>query len=99
DQVGQAPRDGVAVKQAFFTKTPEALFAITAGWPGDRLVLRGVRAPADAAVTMLGVPGTLRSSVVGDAITIETPDLGPEDAPCRHAFAFKIPGAELIPVE
>ena len=33
----------------------------------------------------------------GDTLTITTPNLGPEDAPCRHAFAFKITGATLLP--
>jgi alpha-L-fucosidase len=97
DQVGQEPRNGLAVKQAFFTKKPDALYAITAGWPGKRLVLRGVRVPAGAVVTMLGVPGALPASLAGDTLTIKTPDLGPEGAPCRHAFAFKITGAEVLP--
>ena len=97
DQVGQAPKDGRAVKQVFFTKKPDALYAITAGWPGQELVLRGVKVPAGAAVTMLGVPGILKSSVSGDTLTITTPDLGPEAAPCRYAFALKIEGAKIIP--
>ena len=97
DQVGQAPRNGLAVKQAFFTKKPDALYAITAGWPGKQFVLRGVRVPAGAVVTMLGVPGALPASVAGDRLTIKTPDLGPEGAPCRHAYAFKITGAEVLP--
>lgn len=97
DQVGQAPKDGVAVKQVFFTKKPDALYAISVGWPGKQLVLRDIRVPSGAAVTMLGVPGTLKSSVAGNALTIETPDLAPDGAPCRYAFAFKIPGAELLP--
>ena len=53
--------------------------------------------PADAAVTMLGVPGTLQSTIDGNTLTITTPDLGPDEAPCRHAYAFKIPGGELQP--
>jgi alpha-L-fucosidase len=97
DQVGQAPKDGRAVKQVFFTKKPDALYAITAGWPGKELVLRGVKVPAGAAVTMLGVPGILKSSASGDTLTITTPDLGPEAAPCRYAYAFKIEGAKIIP--
>jgi len=96
-QVGQAPKDGRAVKQVFFTKKPDALYAITAGWPGQELVLRGVKVPAGAAVTMLGVPGILKSSASGDTLTITTPDLGPEAAPCRYAYAFKIEGAKIIP--
>jgi alpha-L-fucosidase len=97
DQVGQEPRNGLAVKQAFFTKKPDALYAITAGWPGKQLVLRGMRVPAGAVVTMLGVPGALPASLAGDTLTITTPDLGPEGAPCHHAYAFKITGAKVLP--
>ena len=97
DQVGQQPRDGVALKQVFFTQKPGALYAITAGWPGKQLVLRGVRAPANARVTMLGVAGALKTAGAGDTLTITTPDLGPDAAPCHHAFAFKIEGGEALP--
>ena len=97
DQIGQQPKNGIAVKQAFFTKTPEALYAITPGWPGKKLVLRDIQAPANAVVTMLGVPGRLRSTLNGTTLTIETPDLAPDQAPSRHAFAFKIAGANALP--
>jgi alpha-L-fucosidase len=98
DQVGQQPTKGVAVKQVFFTNKPAALYAITAGWPGKQLVLRDVKVPAGAAVTMLGVPGgRLPTRLDGTTLTINTPDLGPESAPCRHAFAFKIAAAEVLP--
>ena len=97
DQVGQASKNGAAVRQAFFTKKPGALYAITAGWPGKQLVLRGVKAPAKARVTMLGVPGALKVSVAGETLTITPPDLGPDAAPCRHAFTFKIEGGEALP--
>jgi alpha-L-fucosidase len=97
DQVGQAPKDGRAVKQVFFTKKPGALYAITAGWPGKQLVLCGVKVPAGAVVTMLGVPGVLPTSLNGDTLTITTPAFGPDDAPCHHAFAFKIDGATVMP--
>ena len=97
EQVGQAPKNGFAVKQVFFTRKPDALYAITAGWPGKQLVLHGVRAPADAKVTMLGVPGTLKTATAGDALAITSPDLGPEEAPCRHAYVFKIQGGEVTP--
>ncbi|MBL9190969.1 MAG: alpha-L-fucosidase [Opitutaceae bacterium] len=95
DQVGQAPRDGRAVKQVFFTQKPDALYAISVGWPGSQLVLRDVSVPAGAKVTMLGVAGTLASSVSGTTLTVTTPALGPDEAPCRHAFVFKIPGARV----
>ena len=97
DQVGQAPKDSRAVKQVFFTKKPDALYAITAGWPGKQLVLHGIKVPASATVTMLGVPGKLSTTLDGNTLTITTPDFGPEEAPCRHAFAFRIEGAAVIP--
>jgi alpha-L-fucosidase len=95
DQVGQQSRDGRAVKQVFFTKKPEALYAITAGWPGATLVLRDVRVPPGAEITMLGVPGALEWRATDGAIEITMPALGPDEAPCQHAFALKIPGGEV----
>jgi alpha-L-fucosidase len=94
EQVGQQPINGVAVKNVFFTKKPEALYAITPGWPGGKLVLHDVKVPADSIVTMLGVPGPLKRSIDGNTLTITTPDLGPDAAPCRYAYTFKITGAE-----
>jgi alpha-L-fucosidase len=98
DQVGQATTNGVAVKQAFFTQKPDALYAITAGWPGKNLVLRDIKVPANAIVTMLGVPGVLKKSIRGNTLTINTPELAPDAAPCHYAYTFKITGAEVLPV-
>ncbi len=97
DQIGPASRDGKAVKQVFFTQKPDALYAITAGWPGDQLVLRDVQVPANASVTLLGVAEPLQATVEGTTLTIALPSLGPEEAPCRHAFTVKITGAEVLP--
>lgn len=99
DQVGQAPKSGVAVKQVFYTRKADALYAITAGWPGERLILRDVRAPKDATVTMLGVDGALKREADGSKLTITMPVLGPEAAPCRHAFVLRIPGGEVASEE
>ncbi len=97
DQVGQAPRDGHAVKQVFFTRKPDALYAITAGWPGRELLLRQVRMAPGGKVTMLGVPGDIQVEARGDDLLIVPPTLAPEEAPCRHAYVFKIPGGALLP--
>ena len=99
EQIGQRPKNGLAVKQVFFTKKPGALYAITPGWPGRKLVLRNVKVPAGTAATMLGVEGRLPTQIDGKTLTLTLPDLGPEATPCRYAFAFKIPGAELLPEE
>ena len=97
DQVGQVARDGMAVEQVFFTKKPGALYAISVGWPGQKLVLRGVRMPTDAGVTMLGLPGELSYRVLGDNVEITLPALGPDAAPCHYAYTFKLSGGEVLP--
>jgi len=97
DQLGQRPKDGMAVKQLFFTKKPDALYAISAGWPGRQLVIRHLRLPADAGVTLLGWPGRLETRVAGDTLTVALPDLGPDAAPGRYAYTIKIPGATVAP--
>ena len=98
EQVGQKPnKGGMAVKQVFFTKKPDALYAITPGWPGKQLVLRNVQAPRASVVTMLGVPGPLHCQVEGNTLTIEMPKLNPDTLPCRFAYAFKIAGAKVLP--
>ena len=97
DQIGQQPRDGRAVKQVFFTRKPDVLFAITAGWPGAKLVLRDVTIPPGTRVTLLGHDAGLRWARVGNDVEITLPDFGPEDAPCEHAFVIKIPGGSVKP--
>ena len=96
-QIGQKPKDGLAVKQAFYTRKPDALYAITPGWPGRELVLTQIKAPAQPIVTLLGHTAPLQATLQGTTLTIRTPDFEPDRAPCRHAFTFKIVGAELLP--
>jgi len=97
DQVGQKPTAGRAVKQAFFTRKPDALYAITAGWPDRKLVLRNVRAAEGSPITLLGFGGRVRSRASGDSVEIEMPDVGPEALPCRYAYVFRIPGGSVLP--
>jgi alpha-L-fucosidase len=99
DQVGQQPRDGMAVKQVFFTQQKDGtLYAISAGWPGRKLVLRGISAPKGE-VVLLGHPTPLRTTWKQQTLTVEMPDFGPEEAPCRYAFALRLPGATLRAAE
>jgi len=89
---GQGPRDGMAVKQVFFTKKPDALYAITPGWPGAALVLKDVQPTSNAVVTMLGVKTPLQWKRQGGNLVIETPKLSVDELPCKYAYAFKIAG-------
>lgn len=91
---GQGPRDGVAVKQVFFTKKGDTLYAITPGWPGDELRIKGLRAGRERAqVSLLGYDGALDHEQQGSDLVIRTPDVAPGDLPVEHAYSFKIEGA------
>ena len=92
EMAGQSPRKGTAVKQVFFTKKPEALYAITPGWPGNTLVLKDVRPAGRATITMLGIDRPLTWRQRGADLVIETPRLSIDELPCRDAFTFKITG-------
>lgn len=97
EQVGQQPVDGRAVKQVFFTKKDDVLYAITAGWPGRRLVLHDIEATGTPTVTLLGHDGKLRARMDGSTLVIETPDFEPDAAPSRHAYSFKLRGVDMKP--
>jgi alpha-L-fucosidase len=97
EQIGRKPKDGRAVKQIFFTRKPDALYAITPGWPGSKLVIRDIKVPADAHVTLLGYSGQLSPRSSGTTLEIDLPNLAGDDLPCLYAYTFKIAGAELRP--
>ena len=85
------------MKQVFFTKKPEALYAITVGWPGTELVIRDIKVPARCQVSLLGAPGELKYRVDGPDLVIPLPVLNGDQLPCQYAYSFKITGAELTP--
>ncbi len=94
-QVGQMPKGKQAVKQAFFTRKPDALYAITVGWPGTELVLRNIK--VGGPITLLGVPGELKHETRGKDVVIQMPALNGDQLPCEYAYTLKLPGAELLP--
>ncbi|HOW68870.1 MAG TPA: alpha-L-fucosidase [Candidatus Paceibacterota bacterium] len=96
-QVGRAAKEGRAVKQAFFTRNSNALYAITPGWPGETLVIRDVTASNNTQVTMLGLSGELKYRTRGKNLEIQIPAVDIDHVPCLHAYAFKMTGAELLP--
>jgi hypothetical protein len=96
-QIGRAARDGKAVKQFFFTKKPDALYAITTGWLDPVATIRNVKVPDGSKVRMLGVDEPLKWRAEGKNLVIEAPAPAPDRMPCRIAWTFKLPGAESLP--
>ncbi len=92
---GQSPKNGHAVKQVFFTSNDDAVYAITPGWPGETLTLRGVTgSKRKTVVHMLGSDKPLAWSQKGGDLLIQLPELGPEQILGSHAWAFKLTAVE-----
>lgn len=96
EQIGKDAKGDKAVKQLFFTKKPDAVYAITTGWLAPELTIRNIQVPADAKVTMLGLATPLKTEVRGKDLVVRVPMLPPEQLPCRYNYAFKLPGAKFV---
>jgi alpha-L-fucosidase len=83
------------VKQLFFTRKPDALYAITTGWLAPEIVIRNIKVPDNVRVTMLGVAQPVKAAIRGSDLVINPPALLPQDLPCRDNYTFKIPGGEI----
>ena len=84
------PPKGHAVKEVFFTRKKDTLYAIVPTWPKEQLVLKGVSADDSTEVTMLGVGKPLTWKPKGKDLVIDVPLMSPEEIPSRHAYAFRI---------
>ncbi len=96
EQIGKEPKGEIASKQMFFTKKPDALYAITTGWLAPQITIRNIKVPKNAKVTLLGV-GELKYKVKGKNLVVNVPTLMPEQIPCLYAYTLKITGAEFLP--
>lgn len=97
DTIGFEPKGDKAVKQMFFTKKADTIYAITPYYPPQRLVIKKIRTSPDTEVNLLGYGEKLKYKVDGVNIEIEVPCLSGDRLPCQHAYTFKITKALLLP--
>ena len=72
-----------------FTVKDDVLYAISLGWPDERLVIETLKHAYESeikSVSLLGADGELEWSLTEEGLEIKTPD----EKPCEHAYAFKI---------
>ncbi|MFA7054079.1 MAG: alpha-L-fucosidase C-terminal domain-containing protein, partial [Kiritimatiellia bacterium] len=74
--------------KVYFTRKPDALYAICVRWPQAPLVINNI-AKADA-VSLLGSPLPVTFKCEGGKLTIEPPAINPGTLPCEYAWTFKI---------
>jgi len=84
------PDEGMARKEALFTRKGETLYAICPVFPDEKLVLKNVTAKPDAKVTLLGTDLKIEWFQKGDNVIIFAPKMNPSRMPCEHAYTFKV---------
>lgn len=72
----------------FFTEKGSVVYAIATRWPTAAFRVEGVRNVAS--VTLLGSDAKVDWTAEPDALTITPPTVNPGNAPCDHAWTFKI---------
>jgi alpha-L-fucosidase len=86
-----SPEPGMAVKQVFFTRKGDALFAITPVLPKGKMVLKNVTADKGAQVTLLGYNGMpLAWTQQGKDLVVSVPTIGLGEMKEQVAYAFKV---------
>lgn len=88
------PRPGQAVKELFFTRNDDTLYAISPKWPdGDTLVIRDVHLDANSEVSLLGSSVELPWKQEGHDLVIDISSVGINDVPeVGIMYTFKLAG-------
>jgi len=85
------PRPGNAVKQLYFTRKGDTLYALTPGWPkAEVLTVKNVRTSPNTKISLLGCDKEIAWKQVGDNVEIDLQGLGINDLPCKFIYTFKI---------
>jgi len=75
-------------KSIFFTKKGRDVFVILLNWPKTELILRGIKTTPGSKITLLGSSKPVRSRTSGGNLTINIPQLTPDDY--QPAYVLKI---------
>ena len=75
-------------KSIFFTKKGRDVFVILLNWPKTELILRGIKTTPGSKIILLGSSKPVRSRTSGGNLTINFPQLTPDDY--QPAYVLKI---------
>lgn len=84
------PDSGYAVKELFFTRNGNTVYAVAPQLPEGKFLIKGLRPSSKTTVSILGLNRELKYRKVKDGILVTVPKLSIREAPCEHAFAFKV---------
>lgn len=97
DVIGFEPKGDKAVKQMFFTKKGDTIYAITPYYPPQNMIIKKIKTSAETEISLLGYNEKLKYKTDGTNLQIEIPHLSGDKLLCQHAYAFKITKATLLP--
>lgn len=75
-----------------FTTVGNNLYVLCLQWPTQEIVLSGISVGDHLSVSMLGVKQPVPSNVQDGMLIISPPVISPAEAPCAHAYVFKVEG-------
>ncbi|QZT37557.1 alpha-L-fucosidase [Halosquirtibacter xylanolyticus] len=81
---------GKAVKELFFTKKGDDLYAISPIWPGDKLIVRNVKVSNNSIITLLGHEGPLAFKESNGGVIVSLPPYNPNGNLVEYAYVIKI---------
>lgn len=84
------PEPGYAVREIFFTKNDNDVFAIVPEWPKEQLVIRDMKVSPTTEITLVGTDLKIDFEQKGKSLILKVPYLTPDELPCEYAWAFKI---------
>jgi len=84
----EAPRDGKASIEAFFTSKGDGVYAILPRWPGRQFTMKGWSGAKPKSVTLLGVTAPVHFQSGANTITVDLPEL-PGDLLAQPAWVLK----------
>jgi len=90
------PKPGDAVKECWFTRKGNTLFALTPGWPKmDVLKVRDVRVTSSTEISLLGCEKPIVWKQSGDDIMIDLQNIRIHELPCEHIYTFAITNCRM----
>ena len=84
------PEPGYAVREVFFTKKGDDVFATVPKWPKGSLTIRNMKISEGTVITLLGTSLKINYEQKGKDIILNVPNLSPEELPCKYAYTFRI---------
>lgn len=81
---------GYAVREIFFTKKANDVYAIIPKYPKNKLLIKDMKLSKNTKVTLLGTNIEVKYKQEGKNVVLEVPYLTPDELPCSYAYTFKI---------